>query len=864
VEEKSVDQLKVNWRKSFAVRFAAVLSIVLGAAVGVSGWLSYRDTRHQLVGALQDRVSQDAGVIEIRLETWFETLGQDTRSISQSPVLDEFLKTRGTIDERRWRGLVEESFRAVFAGKPTYTQMRLLEIGGPGEGREIVRLDRRDGLVVVTPGDQLQEKGGRDYFKEATKMPGEGVYLSEINLNREFGRLTDPQLPTVRSAIGIGPEGGPRVMLIINADMRLLFSELRNLASPDANIYLSDGKGDFLMNPNEEAVFASDLGHDVTVNKGHWRGEIYATREVSTRLWPGRQLDLRVALADETWRPVLEKAGVRGLWTTVLAVLGGAIVALVIAWFFSRRLGRLTKALRRFDGRDDGVVIMSDPRRDEIGVAIRRFEEMATKVRQHVEELHRARESAEEAEAAKEHFLAVMSHEIRTPMNAVVGLVRALEANDPTPRQKPILASLQSSTSNLMTLLNTALDYTRLHEGAVRYEVSEFDAAELAREVTDALKPLAMSKNLKMVVEIPGVLRVRGDAVRLRQVLNNLLNNALKFTEEGFVKLVLKYARGTLEGTVSDSGPGIAGSECDDIFEPFYSRGDGSGGGAGLGLSVSREMIEQQKGTLTLECPPDGGAVFRFCLPYELADDQSKKEATAAGDGGGFGKGRKILYVEDTISNQEVMEFTLDGTGFEMSYAGTGAEAMELSRSESFDLIMLDLQLPDITGTALARKLREEMPGVPMVLVTAQVSAAHDGRAQEAGIGSVLLKPYTKEAVLTILKRSLEPDFSSELKSVHPGSPEKAARLAKSMAKEFREAAAELTSAHSAQIEEVSAKQRHRLTAALSCFPLPKVEAAFDRLGTRKSDSQNEVAELVDSLNAAAEVLERSLPVQGA
>ena len=121
------------------------------------------------------------------------------------------------------------------------------------------------------------------------------------------------------------------------------------------------------------------------------------------------------------------------------------------------------------------------------------------------------------------------------------------------------------------------------------------ESQAVAREVTDALKPLAMSKNLKMVVEIPGVLRVRGDAVRLRQVLNNLLNNALKFTEEGFVRLVLKYARGTLEGTVSDSGPGIAGSECDDIFEPFYSRGDGSGGGAGLGLSVSREMIEQQK-----------------------------------------------------------------------------------------------------------------------------------------------------------------------------------------------------------------------------------------------------------------------------
>ena len=848
----------VSWKKSFAVRFAIVWALVLGASVGVSGWLSYRESRQQLLGNLNEVVGQDSRVIKLRLETWLETLGNDTRSVSRSPVVREFLETRGTGEEQRWRGMVEDEFEAVFAGKPTYIQLRLLEVGGEREGREILRLDRKEDELVVTPPSELQEKGGRDYFLEALECPVGEVYLSEINLNREFGKITEPRLPTIRSAIRIRAKRSREVMLIINADLRLLFAELDELASPDTEIFLRDRKGDYLMHPEEGARFATDLDRKTKSNPGAEESEILSSTKISTGHWPGREFGLQVALTDESWRTVLEQARARGLWTTILASLGGAALALVIAWFFSRRLRRLTGALRQFDGREDAMVVESDPHRDEIGVAIERFEEMAVKVREHVENLRRARKNAEEAEAAKEHFLAVMSHEIRTPMNGVVGLVRALEANDPPPQQKPILSSLQSSTNNLMTLLNTALDYTRLHEGAMRYEVAEFDVVELAREVTDALKPLAMGENLSLEVELPKILQVKGDAVRLRQVLNNLLNNALKFTTEGFVKLLLKHEDGTLEGTVSDSGPGIAMDKCDDIFKPFYSREDARGGGAGLGLSVSREMIEQQDGSLTLECPPEGGAVFRFRLPYERVEKKLNTGTEGGEENERFGEGRRVLYVEDTISNQEVMGFTLDGTGVELICVETGAEAVEICRREEFDLIMLDLQLPDTSGTALAKKLRLEMPQVPMVLVTAQVSAANDGRAGEAGIEEVLLKPYSREAVLEILKGHLQTDFSAALKGIHPGDATKAARLAKSMAREFQEAANELRAAKVDQLDEVCGKLRHRLTTALACFPLPKVEAAFDSMKEKRTTHVREVAELVASLQEAASVLEKS------
>lgn len=839
-----------------------VWALVLGSAVGVSGWLSYRDARHQLIGNLDETVAQDARVVELRLATWLETLGEDTRSASRSPVVAEFLEAHGGDEEALWRGMVEDGFRAVFAGKPTYIQMRLLEVGGPGEGREILRLDRQGDELLVTPLDQLQEKGDRNYFREALAIADGEVYLSEVNLNRDFGKITEPRLPTIRSAIRIQGSGGREMMLIINADLRLLFAELRKLASSEVEVFLADGKGDFLMHPDEASVFASDLGHGVRFQAEVEEDGISKTREVLAGQGDGRVFRVRVSLADDSWRPVLAQSRARGIWTTVLASLTGAGLALVIASFFGRRLGRLTKAMRKFDGKEGGEVTgFADGRRDEIGVAIERFEEMAAKVREHVEELRRARDEAEEATGAKEHFLAVMSHEIRTPMNAVVGLVRALEANDPSPRQEPILASLQSSTTHLMTLLNTALDYSRLHEGAVRYEEDDFEAADLAREVVGTLKPLAMTRNLRLEVLAPAKMPVRGDAVRLRQVLNNLLNNALKFTSEGFVKLSMNYGDEGLVGEVADSGPGIREQDRERIFAPFYSRAEGENAGslgAGLGLSVSREMIEQQGGSLTLESPEGGGAVFRFVLPYPASLDESRSTDLGEERRHDFPQGGRILYVEDTLSNQEVMALTLEGTGLELKCVATGGEALEICRPEPecFDLAMVDLQLPDCSGVDLAKRLCERVSELPVILVTAQASAKDEGFAGAGGVCEVILKPYTKEVVLEVLTRYLQVDFSKSLKKIHPNDPAKVARLATAMARDFRQAGAELRDAPPGQRGDLVLKIQHRLTTALARFPMRRVERSLENARVAETVTEAARDELVAALEQAAAEIE--------
>lgn len=854
--EGAVDRPEVTWKQSFAVRFAVVWALVLGSAVGLSGWFSYRDTRHQLLGSLNETVEQDARVVELKLKTWLETMENDTRSVSRSPVVSEFLKVRGTVAEDRWRAMVEDGFRAVFTSKPTYIQMRLLEVGGSREGREIIRMNREGSELSVTPEDELQEKGDRDYFREALLAEAGEVYLSEINLNRDFGKITRPQLPTIRAAIRVANEQGREVMLIINADLRLLFGDLQNLASDEAEIYLGDEKGDFLMHVDPGKVFASDLGHGVRFDSSIGDGGVVAAREITVGQPLERKFQLRVLLADESWRPVLAQSLSRGIWTTVVAAIGGALLALVIAWFFARRLGELTRALRRFDGKE-GVQFteFSDSRQDEIGVAITRFEEMAGKVREHVEDLHRAREEAEEADAAKENFLAVMSHEIRTPMNAVVGLVTALEGNDPSSRQKPILASLRSSTNNLMTLLNTALDYTKLQEGQMRYEKGRLDVTSLSREVVEELKPLAMSKNLKLELSVPDDLAVIGDRVRLRQVLNNLLNNALKFTEEGFVKLRIWYEEGKLAGEVADSGPGIPVVDREKIFAPFFSRVEGGQAGvagAGLGLSVSHEMIEQQGGSLTLECPPEGGAVFRFALPFPIAETADVENEAPVRKVDGPGMRGEVLYVEDTPSNQEVMELTLAGSGLALTCVGTGREARELVARRDFDLILVDLQLPDGSGVDLAADLKSPGKDVPVILVTAQASVKSQGLEDGGVIEEVVLKPYTKDVMLAAIEKQLGPDLSESLKHIHLDDPVKAARLAQTMAGEFEKAAEETMNVSLADCAGVVAQIQHRLTTAVSLFPLREVQKGFERWNDLEEFARGDLLQLSRVLKRAA------------
>jgi hypothetical protein len=325
---KTTGSQRAHWRWSLATKLAAAWAISLGGAVGISSWVTHRDAGRRLLTGLRQGIQQDAGEIRLKLGAWAQAFEEDARSCSQSPLVFEFLEKRDTPEEERWRQLLEDEFRSVFAGKPAYFQMRLLSAGGPGDGREILRLDRKDGSLVVTPPDRLQSKAGMSYFQEALALdPGE-IYFSEINLNRDFGRITEPHIPTIRAAVKIGNQVKGEAILIINADMRTVFDEARALASPGTSIRLFDSGDNYLLHPVPGASFATDLGAGLrpadeypelatgldSPNGDRWLRDggsgtgLAFGSQVELMRSPRRAITLITTLPREVWHPELKRS----------------------------------------------------------------------------------------------------------------------------------------------------------------------------------------------------------------------------------------------------------------------------------------------------------------------------------------------------------------------------------------------------------------------------------------------------------------------------------------------------------------------------------------------------------------------------
>jgi signal transduction histidine kinase/CheY-like chemotaxis protein len=495
----------------------------------------------------------------------------------------------------------------------------------------------------------------------------------------------------------------------------------------------------------------------------------------SSRLWK-----VRLTARESEFLRGLAAARNRALALTGLAAIGGAGVVLLAGRSLARRLQHVSDAMAHYESGQEIPTGPTPGPRDEIGRLAEKFRGLAAKVRDDVTALEAARHEAEAAARARDDFLAMMSHEIRTPMNAVTGLLRVLERNRPAPHQEPVLASLRSASRQLLALLDEALDHSKIKAGRVTFQAIDFSLHELLRDSALTHRPLAAQKGLAFELTVADSLpdRLRGDAVRLGQVLNNLLGNAVKFTDHGSVRLEARLATegilGTTEGTpgvpgtpdastwiefiVSDTGIGIAEADVGRIFAPFDQAHGDIGrrfGGTGLGLSIVRSLVELQGGTLSMVSQPGQGSCFRACLPFQAAPAAGPFLEASHDPPANF-QNLHFLYVEDVASNREVMAATLAGTGARLECAETGAAALAtMDRCGSFDLVLVDLQLPDMNGLELARRLHARHPRQRLVAVTAQVSAETRADCLAAGLLGVVTKPYTPASLFSEMVRWL-------------------------------------------------------------------------------------------------------------
>ena len=442
-----------------------------------------------------------------------------------------------------------------------------------------------------------------------------------------------------------------------------------------------------------------------------------AGERLFSRLPPGRYLlEVQGQTADGVWSQVqtlrfqVLPPWWRSGWGIALFMLLGLAVAGLAAWLYRRRLRR----------------------------------RHAWQLALHKQEL------AEQASLAKTRFLATLGHEVRTPMTGVLGMSELLLATPLDTKQRSYTESIRRAGSHLLRLVNDALDLARIEAGKLQLEQQPFDLRQLVTEVEGLMAPMAVSRGLRFVLDnqLPAEVTASGDGMRVRQILLNLLGNAIKFTERGQVSLRIAspVPHHMIRFEIADTGPGISAEQKARLFRRF-EQADGARtaaryGGSGLGLAICQELALAMGGHIDVDSQLGVGSRFTVDLPLPWVESSPEGQASAqalAADSAPL----RILLVEDDATIAEVIAGLLRMQGHTVTHAAHGLAALTETSAQHFDLALLDLDLPGLDGLALARQLRVFGYDMPLIAVTARADADAEPQAREAGFDGFLRKPAT-------------------------------------------------------------------------------------------------------------------------
>jgi CheY-like chemotaxis protein/nitrogen-specific signal transduction histidine kinase len=379
--------------------------------------------------------------------------------------------------------------------------------------------------------------------------------------------------------------------------------------------------------------------------------------------------------------------------------------------------------------------------------------------------LEEARARAEAADRAKSEFVANISHELRTPINGIMGFVQLMLMDELLEKQRERAEIIRSSSEHLLQLVNDLLDLSRIASNSIELTPEAFDLAALAEETVGLLKPLADAKGLTLHadVSLPENARVEGDRARVRQILFNLIGNGINYTEAGGVTLAVRTADSATADSavvfeIADTGPGIPPEKLEAIFDRFTRAQSASiSGGAGLGLAITKGLVELMKGQIEVRSAPGAGSTFTVRLPLPVsAPDPGSGSGPDTGGAEPSPAGYDILVAEDHPVNQRLISEMLDAMQCQVTLAETGRQALEAVETGDFDLIIMDNQMPEMTGLEAIDRIRARKDWkrrIPIIALTANAMRGAETAYAAKGVEAFLTKPFEVNEVVATIRR---------------------------------------------------------------------------------------------------------------